>query len=465
MFLSNAPFEQEFYGRTGRGLGFITFASGLICMMLISLYADRASVKIIIKFLALSGLISSIYALMQRFDWDIFSWVSRTNGVIGTIGNPNFQSSFTAMSLIPMIVYLMKFKFRTFIIFCTTCIFVATVFFAQSTQGYVAIAAAFLVVVLTFTWYRNKLLFIFFAVVSFALSVSAIFGMVNKGPFSYYLYKVSVQSRGDFWRSAFRTANEHPLFGVGLDSFGDYFLIYRDKLQIEMTDNAHNYFLEFAATGGYILTLLYICLILFTLYNYFSVQRKIGKFNFELTALFCAWIVFQLQSVISPGSLTLIFWNFVISGFFIGYNSRFESDFSNSKTISNRAKSYSISRLVSNFLVMFACLVMFPLMKTDYDLKQGLQNRNANQIMRAMTAYPESSVRYNIFTQELFKSNLLPQALEMGRAAINFNPDSVSAWALVFVNPQAPAEERKKAMAEILRLDPLNTEVFKVKID
>jgi hypothetical protein len=79
--------------------------------------------------------------------------------------------------------------------------------------------------------------------------------------------------------------------------------------------------------------------------------------------------------------------------------------------------------------------------------------------------FPESSVKYNLFTQELLKSNLPQQALEMGRAAIKFNPNAVSAWALIFVNPQAPLNERLKARSEIIRLDPRNTEVYKYKLE
>ena len=66
---------------------------------------------------------------------------------------------------------------------------------------------------------------------------------------------------------------------------------------------------------------------------------------------------------------------------------------------------------------------------------------------------------------EFLKSNLLPQALDLGRKAVKFNRNAVSAWALVFINPQAPLEERIRARDEILRLDPLNTEVFKFKLE
>jgi hypothetical protein len=102
---------------------------------------------------------------------------------------------------------------------------------------------------------------------------------------------------------------------------------------------------------------------------------------------------------------------------------------------------------------------------TDRDLKRGLALKNGDMIMKAVTAYPESTVRYNVFTQEFLKSNLLPQALDLGRKAVGFNPNAVSAWALVFINPQAPLEERVRARDEILRLDPLNTEVFKFKLE
>ena len=96
----------------------------------------------------------------------------------------------------------------------------------------------------------------------------------------------------------------------------------------------------------------------------------------------------------------------------------------------------------------------------DYDLKKAASSRDAQILMNALISYPESSKQYNVFTQELLKSGLFPQALEMGRAAATFNPNAVSAWGLIFVNPQAPLAERLMAKEEILRLDPMNNEVF-----
>ena len=463
MLLSEAPFEQEFFGRTGRGLGFSTFFSVVILMLVLAIFSKINDSNFIILWLGLSGLISSLYALLQRFGFDIFNWESRTNGIIGTIGNPNFQSSFTAMTLIPIIVYLFNKSIKFVAIPVTVLIFIFTLYFTQSTQGYIVLAAALLVFLLLFTWYGKRLFFLFLISSGAIVGVTAIVGMLNKGPLAYYLYKPSVQSRGDFWRSAFSAANANPIFGTGIDSFGDSFLIYRDRQKIEMTDNAHNYFLEFAATGGYPLAILNLLIIFLTLYSFISLQKKLGKFDAKLSSIFCAWIVFQMQSLISPGTITLIVWGAILSGFLIGSNVKYAIDQKYIKEQESKPK--FITQTASACLLIVGLLIMFPLYKTDRDLKKGLALKNGDIVMNALTAYPESSVKYNVFTQEFLKSNLFPQAVDLGRKAISFNPNAVSAWALIFVNPQAPLEERIRARDEILRLDPLNTEVFKFKLE
>ena len=463
MILSDAPFEQEFFGRTGRGLGFSTFFSILILMLCMAIFSKISDSNFIILWVSFSGLVSSMYALTQRFGFDIFNWESKTNGIIGTLGNPNFQSSFTAMTLIPILVYSFSLSIKYVAIPMSLIISISTLYFTQSTQGYVVLSAAVLVFLLLFTWYGKRLLFSLLLSSGALVGVIAIAGMLNNGPLAFYLYKPSVQSRGDFWRSALDTANAHPFFGTGIDSFGDSFLIYRDRQEVEMADNAHNYFLEFAATGGYPLAILNLLIVFLTLYSFISLQKKLGKFDAKFSSIFCAWIVIQMQSLISPGTVTLILWGAILSGFVIGSNIKYAVD--QNHKIEKESKPRFITKTASVSLLIVGLLVMFPLYKTDRDLKKGLSLKNGDTIIKAVTAYPESSVRYNVVTQEFLKSNLLPQALDLARKAVKFNPNAVSAWALVFINPQAPLEERIRARDEILRLDPLNTEVFKFRLE
>ena len=82
MWNSQAPFEQQFFGRTGRGLGLITEISLLVLVLTASISAKSENIKTLMFTLTLSCTITSAYSVLQRFGLDIFEWVSRTNGII-----------------------------------------------------------------------------------------------------------------------------------------------------------------------------------------------------------------------------------------------------------------------------------------------------------------------------------------------------------------------------------------------
>jgi hypothetical protein len=248
--------EQILFGRTGRGLGFISFFSILVLTLASSMFLKKGNIKFILIGISSAGLMSSSYASLQYFGLDFFEWDTKTNGIIGTLGNPNFQSSFVAMTFVSSIITVWYFKYRIVFTLVIISAQIFTLFITNSTQGYIGLSASILTLGLFYLWFKNKKLFSLSLILSTVLGIFAVIGMLGKGPLSHYLYKISVQSRGDFWRSAFTTGNNHPLFGVGFDSFGDYSLKYRDltaasHVFAEYTDSAHNYYLDYLATGGY----------------------------------------------------------------------------------------------------------------------------------------------------------------------------------------------------------------------
>lgn len=465
--VSSAPFEQEFFGRTGRGLGIITHISLVIVVYASASFVKKDQLNSLLFAFLFSCLLSSCYALFQSFGLDFIKWDSKTNGVIGTLGNPNFQSSFAAMGLLPIAVYFWSRKFKWLGLTVSLTLLSAVIFRTQSTQGYIAAAFSIFLFAIIFYWYKNRIVsyLLFFLMAS--LGVVATLGMLNKGPLSYYLYKISVQSRGDFWRSAMNTAEAHPLFGVGMDSFGDSYLKYRDTIAIshpfaEYTDNAHNFFLQYAVTAGYPMAILQLGLILFTFVCFLQIIREKSNFDAHLVAIFTSWFVFQAQSFISPGNLTMMFWNAILTGTLIGSSIQIKSPVKD--LVAQYHNLIAQTRLQSYALVLVGLFIIYPLFNTDRLQLQAMNTRNGDLAISSAKNYPESVVRYQIITRELLSSNLFPQALDVARSAVQFNPNSPNLWALILINPIAPYVERAAAKSEILKLDPLNKEVINYEL-
>jgi O-antigen ligase len=467
IYFNEAPMEQQIFGRTGRGLGLILIFSILIVFLCSALLIRFELIEKLLFSLILGAFISSFYSILQSFGLDLISWDTRTNGVIGTLGNPNFQSAFAAMALVPSLLFFLKINRNFYLSMLIPAFLCFVIIRTKSTQGVIAALVSFTIVSLIYFWYRDKRVFGLTLLGSVFGGVFAIFGMLGHGPFAQYLYKVSVQSRGDFWRSAFATANDNPFFGVGLDSFGDYSLKYRDQIAAghpwaEYTDNAHNFFLQQAATAGYPFAILNLLLIILVLFSFFSLQRSIGKFEPRIVSVFSVYVVFQMISVISPENLVNLYWNTIFSGALVGLVKISHS--SSKLTDSSQNLKVKKTHRLSLLSAVLSIVIMLPLFTVDKNLLTGMKSGNANQVMSATLSYPESTIRYNLIGRELFDSGLTKQSLEIARSGIKFNPNSAALWALILVNPHATLNERLMAKSRILELDPLNKNVREYNI-
>jgi len=461
MLISEAPFEQQFFGRTGRGLGFATEISLIIILLSATLFIKPEKVKVLQISLIVSCFTTSAYSVLQRFGFDFFDWATRTNGIIGTLGNPNFQSSFAAMSICPAVAYFWNMRMGKILAVCAITPPLFLIYISQSTQGYITAITGISVFLLIFFWYKKRFIFYSILILFIGSGTIAIAGMLDKGPLSTYLYKLSVQSRGDFFRTAFRISNENPLFGIGLDSFGDNYLKYIDAKTAggvgEFADNPHNSFLQYASTGGYPLAILQLAIVFLVLYCFYRTQKNIALFDLKYVSLFCAWICYQLQTIISPANISMLTWNAILSGAIIGLTCQSINE--NSESAKIDFNKLHFVRPFSYFALFLGIIFTYPYYKVDSMQVQANKTGNGNLAMESALSYPESTVRYNRVGELLLKSNLLPQSLDIARAAVKFNPNAPSAWGLILVNTSAPIEERKRAQQELLILDPFNKEL------
>jgi O-antigen ligase len=419
MVASSTPLEQQLFGRTGRGLGFITYFSLVVILLASAIYIRKSGLNKLLFWLVICSVITSLYSIMQKFGVDIFEWETKTNGIIGTLGNPNFQGSFAAMALVPAVVIFWNSRASSFYSFIFGSILAITIFVSQSTQGYITALASISIFLLLYSWYKNKIAFYCLSVLVFSAGLVALAGMLNKGPLAIFLYKISVQSRGEMWRTAFNAANSNPFLGTGLDSFGDYSLFYRDQRAAngiaEFTDNAHNFFLQFAVTGGYILALVYLAIVVLSFCSFIKLQKDINYFDKNLAAIFSAWLCFQLQSIISPASISTLTWNFIICGSLIGLNitkwNSIETEFHKPKPL---------TKVFSTFLILLSFIITYPLFNSDRLALQSIRMGNGNLAMVAAKSYPESVIRYSRIGIALLNSGLYSQSLDIARSAVKF---------------------------------------------
>jgi len=466
MFITSAPLEQQVFGRGGRGLGFLTYFSLIIIMLVTALRFSSINSRLIISGIVFSSVLSSIYSVAQNYGLDIITWVSRTNGVIGTIGNPNFQSAFAAAALILNLTFIRKNSFRNvLIVLITTSLLIFTVYICQSTQGYVAALVSFITFIALYLRSKSKKLFYIFSGIGLIFISLAIFGMFKVGPLSSLLYKYSIKSRAEMWRTSLTASSDNPLFGVGLDSFGDYSSLYKSEVDAagvnEFTDNSHNYFLEYGVTGGYPLLILHVLLVFLTLFSFFKANSSTSEFDRNSSALFSAWVALQAQSLVSPAAIPLLFWSFLISGYIIGTTAKRAPSELMQKAYSK--KEGSLTNKLSPIFLIISLIIVFPYFNADRLQLKSLNSRDAISAVEVAKMYPESSSRYQRIGTELTKSGLMVQALEVGRAAVAFNPNSFSGWALVLANDLSTLEEKKEALNQLKRLDPFNKLLNDVK--
>lgn len=469
LVLSTSPLEQKLFGRPLRLVGFLTFFFVVMLFLISYMIFEIDNYDYLIKILALSGFISSLYTIIQSFGYDFVKWDTSTLAT-GPMGLTNFQSAFAAIAVIPTI-YTINSKYRSVSLIILSLVFyLITIYVTASIQGYLGMLIGLAVLLLLFLIVNYKKFKTFLFLVYSAIFGTLFAGMLGHGYFAKYLYKDSVQSRGDFWRSAIRISNENPIFGVGFDSFSDHYFRHKDQITAnrswyENSDSAHNYLLDLSAQIGYPGALLYLGLIIWVLYSFFRTYNRNKIFDFKIVSLFCAWLVTQSTALINPINISLFAWNMVLSGALLKVT-QFGGVNESSKIYTNRliAKSpLSPIRIIPSLICL---LIVLPVFVSDKTYFQAKKNLDFTKMIKVADEYPKSSMRFQDLSRELLLNKEYTLALEVSRNATKFNPNHVAAWALILINPIATVEERANAKMEVLRLDPLNKQFknFEIKV-
>lgn len=475
LLVSGTNFYQELYGTFGRATGYIAYVGLTALLVLAAVTASTLALRRFTYSLLIAGAVSTLYGLIQIMDLDPIKWVNDYSPIIGFLGNPNFQSSFIGFSGVATFSMMLsknaKNTWRSFYLFLLM-INIYVIKETGSQQGFLVLLAGISIVFMI--WIKSSKFKIFTLptlLVSFLGLILVTLGSLNLGPLSSLLYKASVTYRGDYWRAGWAMTLDHPFFGVGLDSYGDW---YRRARTIEATlrrgpdvtsNAAHNVMLDLSSNGGLPLLAIYLFLIFLVVSSAIKVLKRSLEFDPFFSGLLATWLVYQAQSIISLNQIGLAVWGWIISGLIIGYETSTrenERDQLQAKPkgknsrATGKLKIMSATRLMPIGGLLIGICVALPPVQLTIAHKSAIESMKSEPIEELTKKWPGDSFINAQVVALLANSNLNAEALVITKESLKKYPDSYDLWRDLATLPNSTKTDRAKALAQMKRLDPNN---------
>jgi O-antigen ligase len=478
LLFANAPFNQQFYGMNGRNTGALAYFS-LVCLAIgASLIAKTSYVEKIVYALLGTGLLTVGYGFLQTTGNDPVKWNNPYNSMLGFVGNPNFSSSFLGITSVAAVAFGLKVNSRIYVRILSFIYILLALYLiirSQSQQGVLVFAAGTAIVLYLFIRSHpilSKPIFRFtYLGLGSIAGIVVIMGTLNQGPLGDILYKVSVRQRGFYWRAAWEMMSANPIFGVGIDSFGDWYFPLRSAnaafhTPLTQSNSAHSIFLDLGSGGGFPLYLINISLAVLTFIVGIKYLIRNKEFNWAFAAIFGAWIAYEAQSVISINQLGVGVWGWTLKGLIIGmeFNSREKPTKAEPASNQNRGRivrktkdKSSISSpqmLGAVFGLIFGLIIALPNFSADRNYRVAAASGDAQTLVDASLAKPEDLVRTLSSANALAASNINDRALALARHIVEVSPNYHAAWQLIYRLEPAGSPAFLEAMAKLNELNP-----------
>ena len=397
--------------------------------------------------------------------------------VMGFLGNPNFQSSFLGLAGVLVFARILEKSVGNLHRALYALSFLTTIFViraSNSQQGFLVLVGGLTFVFLVWI---SKSKFKALTIPGIGISgvgfIAVLLGTLNMGPLASLLYKASVTFRGDYWTAGWNMTTSNPIFGIGVDNYGDW---YRRTRTIEATlrrgpdvtsNAAHNVFLDFSSNGGVPLALIYIFVIAMVIRASIKIVRRQKSYNSFAIGLIGAWIAYQAQSVISLNQLGLAVWGWLLSGLIIGYEIHTRNElFADpspqekrvGKTATNAVSKKSDSKALIGICVggVVSLLLVVPALNASVQVRNASKATDPKAVQNVANIWPHSSAVQFEVAYILSKAKFEDLAIEILNTGLSESPDYFGMWRLLSEIPTATEEQKEEARRQMKRLDPLN---------
>jgi len=477
--MSDSPLSQNFYGAFGRNNGLIAYIFLAILLLATLSLRSRESFTRIVKSLIFAGLINVIYCLWVISFGDFIGWNNPYGNILGTLGNPNFIGSFLGIFLAAYVGYCLNpsspkwLKYSVFIVVPLTAFEIIK---SHAIQGRVVGLVGLGVVGFFYVRSRRNQLITLAYILSGAVGgIFALLGALQIGPLTSYIYKTSVSLRGQYWLAGWNTGEANPIFGAGMDAFGNWYRRSRDIRALELpgvntvVDASHNVPIDMFAFGGWPLFISYIFLMVLGASAIIRASLRTKQFDSVLAVLAATWIGYQLQSIISINQIGLAIWGWVLTGAVIAYEraTRENSNSPKSEKIRSGLKVQNQGHdakpvLWASAFALIGLLIALPPLTSDATWRSAQLARTVEALQSTMKPgyfNPQNASKYLTNVQTLEQSQLFELAHTYAVEAVKWNPESFELWKLLYLVKNATQKEREQALINLKRLDPLNPDV------
>jgi O-antigen ligase len=490
-FFSDTSLHRTAIGVWGRNNGLLTYVCFLILYLIVSLQNSELPSKFLMKSLVILGLVLGVYGFFQSIGIDPIPWENPNEELLLTLGNSNFGSSILAITALATLMYALndvKTKQTRFLLLVTFLFEFGIIVAARPIQGIIMVLiglAVFFGFSLSYSQNRKlRIVSIYWWAIQVALGLCAVLALFGKGPMQSLLAANlgSLKDRYFHWIAAVKMFQENILFGVGLDSFGDNYRLYREIEAIQSrgtamfgTNNAHNTFLQLGATGGIFLLITYLALVLYTGWRSIIALKRTPDKKL-VGGLFTIWLVLQLQSLISIDQIGVAVWSWVVGGCLVGI-SKFNIETKlkqNHVKIATKDKKREPIIFFTPVLLGVVAITLLPTVVNDLNIRQKVirlvnSSDSANALENANALYsealksPEPALRI-VAIEYLLSVGANDLALSLAQSNAKEFPNSFEAWHALAVSYEK-LDQKQNAIAArqmSIKLDPLNQEIRKL---
>jgi len=478
----SSDISSAILGNYAQNTGLLALITCLLLAIFLLKYNYQNLSKSLLGSLVLTGVLASLYAIIQRIGLDPVAWKEQ-GWIVSTLGNPNFSSSYLGIiSLISAILFFSEKKAKIKISYgiCAMLNLIGC-YLSQSDQGFAILAVGSLFLMLNFVLRNTNLVYKIFinsVMGIFALTI-IIFLLKRKDELAFI--RNSLEYRLYYWQASLEIIRNNLFLGIGYGDFEDEFFRYRSVNHFlygrgEFAASAHNYFLDFYSLGGLPLGTGYLMFCILITYLLFSITKRDWKENTQETKiLFIGWIGFILQSLVSIPVISFLIFGTIIASLIT--KSYLRSNIAQSTEFSFKSKRIDLSMIqlksASSAIVLILNFALSGVIANgDNKLKGVLDFAPANQLeleqkmneINDILTLPIYREEYKfMLAKNLFNQGLGYQAKPiMEEATNNALHASRKFWYLAYFSMNiGNNQDSLKYFIQAKRLDPMNLDLRK----